>query len=105
MKNIFYTMVFNTSIKNHFLKRLAFLLITFYSLAADSQVFNSANFPVQYSTGAILENMTGSTNATFSDITPTGLISFGGGFTFWFAGTNYTSISMSPDGWVRLGAP
>jgi hypothetical protein len=82
---------------------VAFICI-FLTENSFGQVFNASNFPCQVSTGAVLDNMAGSTNATYSDSSPTGLISFGSGFTFWYAGTNYTGLCMSPDGWVKLGA-
>lgn len=76
----------------------------FTAAVLKAQVFSSSNMPCQVATGISLESMTGATTATNSSSIPSSLITFPGGFSFWFAGTNYTSISISPDGWVRLGA-
>jgi hypothetical protein len=78
-------------------------LCTFISRA---QTITAATYPMTTSVGATLEDMTGATTAINSSVDDnvSGLLSFGDGFEFMFGATLYNSFSVSPDGWIRLGA-
>lgn len=71
-----------------------------------AQTIDGTTYPMTISTGVTLEDTTGSTLAVGPgvDDTPSGLLSFGSGFSFVFGGFAYSSFSVSPDGWIRLGA-
>ncbi|MBK9639435.1 MAG: lamin tail domain-containing protein [Bacteroidetes bacterium] len=74
--------------------------------SAQTAAINGTTYPMTSSTGASFQDSTGGTAVLFSsnDDTPSGLISFGSGFTFQFAGRFYTGFSVSPDGFIRLGS-
>ncbi len=72
-------------------------------IALNAQTANTYAFTT--STGATLDPMTGATTAIGSSVddTPSGL--FGIGFNFDYEGITYTQFSVSPDGFIKLGAP
>ncbi len=86
------------------------MLVTLLLWSGNSQAqtfaITAATYPMSTSTGASFQDTTGSTRVLFSsnDDTPSGLISFGSGFSFQFNGEFYSGFSISPDGFVRLGS-
>ena len=85
----------------NFLVILIFIITNYKSSAqsADSYSFFT-------STGNALDVMTGAATAVSSntDDTPSGAITIPGGMSFSFEGVGYTTFSVSPDGWLRLGS-
>ncbi|MGZ4033257.1 MAG: T9SS type A sorting domain-containing protein [Bacteroidia bacterium] len=79
-----------------------FLSCLMVSFSAFSQTVNSYGFSV--STGASLDPMTGSVQliGTGVDDNPSAVQSIG--FNFVYEGTTYTQYSLTPDGFLKLGA-
>lgn len=74
--------------------------------AAQSQNISATSYPITFGTGATLMTVPGVTTqhiGTGNDDTPGPLLPFGSGFIFTYGGVEYTSLSVSPDGFFRLG--
>ena len=77
-----------------------------FTIVSKAQTISAATYPMTTSVGSTLEDMYGATTAIGSSVDDnvSGLMSFGEGFEFMFGANLYNSFSVSPDGWIRLGA-
>lgn len=87
-------------------KYIIIIVFTLFSKSFFAQSLNAINFPMTTSFGNSLEDMSGGTiiiNQGNSG-SPSSLTNFGSGFVFNFCGIDYTGVSVSPNGWVKLGS-
>lgn len=76
------------------------------TLVTQAQNVTAVSFPATFGTTGTLATVPATTTvhaASANDDTPGPLNSFGSGFVFTYAGVPYSSVSVSPDGFLRLG--
>jgi hypothetical protein len=99
-------LAFRTSIARGMGFGLLALAAVLSSGRINGQSITGTNYPVTLGTGT-LATVPGSGltihSASGNDDTPGPLGSFGSGFVFWYGGAPYTSVSVGPDGFLRLG--
>ncbi|MCU0441864.1 MAG: T9SS type A sorting domain-containing protein [Bacteroidia bacterium] len=81
-------------------------LIAFVNNDALAQGITATTYPISYTTGVTLFTVPGVNTqhvGNSNDDTPGPLTSFGSGFTFTYGGVQYSHLSVSPDGFFRLG--
>lgn len=99
-------LAFRTSVARKVGVGLLALGIAVSSGNVNAQSITATNYPVTLGTGTLATiPLTGLTTHSGSgnDDTPGPLNSFGNGFIFWYGGAQYNSLSVSPDGFLRLG--
>lgn len=89
--------------KTNHLKILALTLL--FHLNIYGQGFDQFNYPFEVLSNTTLENMnSGTVILGAGNSGNTGLMSFGAGFEFEFAGTTYSDMDVSSSGWIKLGS-
>ena len=87
-------------------KMLFLLMLAIASVHSQAQTISDTTYPVSFTTGVGLLPVPGITTVhvgSSNDDIPGPLNAFGSGFVFSYAGVQYSSVSVSPDGFLRLG--